>query len=108
MNTLEQFLKEQKEVERYGQYLDIVSRFNNIITQGDKEIKIHLETLSRVKKENERLKEEVKRLFSGSNMMNENINNTLHNLLEVYNKSITHHKEINEMYGKEISNTDEV
>ena len=82
MNTLEQFLKEQKEVERYGQYQDMVQEMID------------------VRKENKELKEEVKRLISGSNMMNNNINNTLYNLLEVYNKSITHHKEINEIFGK--------
>ena len=35
------------------------------------------------------------------NMMNDNINNTLHNLVEVYNKCVTHHKEINKRYGKD-------
>ena len=54
-----------------------------------------------LEEENKALKEEIKRLIGGANMMNDNINNTLHNLIEVYNKCVTHHKEINKKYGKD-------
>tara|TARA_R100001082_G_scaffold88965_1_gene55414 strand:- start:968 stop:1348 length:381 start_codon:yes stop_codon:yes gene_type:complete len=119
MNTLEQFLKEQKEVERYGQYQDMVKEMVEV-RKENKELK-HLDTIlndhideltqkckkeidmsARLLKENVELKEEVKRLIGGTNMMNDNINNTLHHLIEVYNKCVTHHKEINKRYGSEI------
>jgi cell division protein FtsB len=51
MNALEQFLKEQKEVERYGQYQDMVQEMIDV-RKENKELK----------KENDKLKQKVARL----------------------------------------------